>query len=68
MKRAIEELKKSLGVEKRKLSDYEKKIKSLKEHEIFLHESIDDVKLTISDIEETLSTLEIMTEGDDENE
>lgn len=68
MKRAIKELNKSLSVEKRKLSDYENKLKSLKEHEIFLHDSIDDVKLTISDIEETLSTLEIMTEGDVENE
>lgn len=68
MKRAIKELKKSLSVEKRKLSDYENKLKNLKEHEILLHESIDDVKITIADIEETLSTLEIMTEGDDENE
>ncbi|WMW41385.1 hypothetical protein RE433_29040 (plasmid) [Bacillus cereus] len=68
MKRAIKELKKSLSVEKRKLGDYENKLKSLKEHEIFLHESIDDVKITIDDIEETLSTLEIMTEGDDEIE
>ncbi|PFA75842.1 hypothetical protein [Bacillus cereus] len=68
MKRAIKELKKSLSVEKRKLGDYENKLKNLKEHEIFLHESIDDVKITIADIEETLSTLEIMTEGDDEHE
>jgi len=68
LKRAIKELKKSLSVEKRKLGDYENKLKSLKEHEIFLHESIDDVKITIADIEETLSTLEIMTEGDDEIE
>ncbi|HDR7601754.1 TPA: hypothetical protein QCX65_005237 [Bacillus mycoides] len=63
MKRAIKELQKSLGVEKRKLSDYEHKLKNLKEHEISLREGIADVKLTIVDIEETLSTLEIMTEG-----
>lgn len=63
MKRAIKELQKSLGVEKRKLSDYEYKLKNLKEHEISLRESIADVKLTIVDIEETLSTLEIMAEG-----
>ncbi|MBD5797054.1 hypothetical protein BHU24_17790 [Bacillus pseudomycoides] len=63
MKRAIKELQKSLGVEKRKLSDYEFKLKNLKEHEISLREGIADVKLTIVDIEETLSTLEIMTEG-----
>ncbi|CAI8880334.1 Phage protein [Bacillus sp. IT-79MI2] len=68
MKRAIKELQKSLGVEKRKLSDYEFKLKNLKEHEISLREGIADVKLTIVDIEETLSTLEIMTEGADINE
>ncbi|PED73084.1 hypothetical protein COL30_11820 [Bacillus pseudomycoides] len=56
-------MQKSLGVEKRKLSDYEFKLKNLKEHEISLREGIADVKLTIADIEETLSTLEIMTEG-----
>ncbi|WP_257142075.1 hypothetical protein [Bacillus pseudomycoides] len=63
MKRAINELQKSLKVEKRKLSDYEFKLKNLKEHEISLREGIADVKLTIADIEETLSTLKIMTEG-----
>ncbi|WP_257206960.1 hypothetical protein [Bacillus pseudomycoides] len=63
MKRTINELQKSLKVEKRKLSDYEFKLKNLKEHEISLREGIADVKLTIADIEETLSTLEIMTEG-----
>jgi len=68
LKRAIDELKKSLKVEKKKLSDYEFKLRNLKEHEILLHESIADVKITISDIEETVSTLEIMTEGADISE
>ncbi|KAA6457074.1 hypothetical protein F8169_00255 [Bacillus cereus] len=61
-------MKKSLKVEKKKLSDYEFKLRNLKEHEILLRESIVDVKITISDIEETVSTLEIMTEGADISE
>lgn len=58
MKRAIDELKKSLKVEKKKLSDYEFKLRNLKEHEISLREGITDVKLTIADMEELLATVE----------
>lgn len=63
MKLAIKELQKSLKVEKRKLDDYQFKLQQLKEHELLIHESIDDTKLVISDIEETIETLLMMTEG-----
>ncbi|MBY0597727.1 hypothetical protein [Bacillus bingmayongensis] len=64
MKRAIKELQKSLGVEKKKLSDYEYKLRNIKEHEISLREGIADVKLTIADMEELLA----IVKGEKEHE
>ncbi|MES1051569.1 hypothetical protein FOA24_37150 [Bacillus thuringiensis] len=63
MKRTIRELEKSLKVEKRKLADYEFKLKQLKEHELLLHESIEDTRLNIEDYEKTLQVLESMVRG-----
>ncbi|MED3089782.1 hypothetical protein [Bacillus toyonensis] len=60
MKRTIRELQKALKVEKRKLADYEFKLKQLKEHELLLHESIEDTRVNILDYEETLQVLERM--------
>ncbi|MGG5739718.1 hypothetical protein [Bacillus cereus group sp. IBL03679] len=58
MKRSIGELQKVVKVEKRKLADYEFKLKQLKEHELLLHESIEDTRVNILDYEETLQVLE----------
>ncbi|EOO29794.1 hypothetical protein IIU_05379 [Bacillus cereus VD133] len=63
MKRSIREWQKVLKVEKRKLADYEFKLKQLKEHELLLHESIEDTRVTIADYEETLQLLESMVRG-----
>ncbi|PEQ44846.1 hypothetical protein CN469_31895 [Bacillus cereus] len=60
MKRSIGELQKVVKVEKRKLADYEFKLKQLKEHELLLHESIEDTRVNILDYEETLQVLERM--------
>ncbi|PGS62051.1 hypothetical protein COC69_32470 [Bacillus cereus] len=70
MKRAIEDWRKSLEVEKRKRADYQFKRKQLKEHDAILVESIEDVNLTIRDMEEALERLEELSERSacDENE
>ncbi|WP_240521005.1 hypothetical protein, partial [Bacillus cereus] len=60
LKRSIGELQKVVKVEKRKLADYEFKLKQLKEHELLLHESIEDTRVNILDYEETLQVLERM--------
>ncbi|MED3089269.1 hypothetical protein COL52_01210 [Bacillus toyonensis] len=63
MKRSIREWQSILKVEKRKLADYEFKLKQLKEHELLLHESIEDTRVNILDYEETLQLLERMVRG-----
>ncbi|MES1054239.1 hypothetical protein FOA24_36525 [Bacillus thuringiensis] len=64
MKRTILELQKVLKVEKRKLADYEFKLKQLKEHELLLHESIEDARVNILDYEATLQLLERIVRGE----
>lgn len=70
MRRAIEDWRKSLEVEKRKRADYKFKLQNLKDHEIILRESIEDTELIIADMEEALERLEEISEGSacDENE
>ncbi|PEP89601.1 hypothetical protein [Bacillus toyonensis] len=64
MKRSIREWQNVVKVEKRKLADYEFKLKQLKEHELLLHESIEEARVTIVDYEETLQFLEHMVRGE----
>jgi len=70
LRRAIEDWRKSLEVEKRKRADYQFKLQNLKEHEIILRESIEDTESIIADMEEALERLEEISEGSacDENE
>ncbi|MEI4618576.1 MULTISPECIES: hypothetical protein [Bacillus cereus group] len=63
MKRSIREWQSVVKVEKRKLKDYEFKLKQLKEHERLLHEAIEEARLTIGEYEETLQLIERMDRG-----
>lgn len=62
MNAAIEELEKSLGVEQRRLSDYQRDLERMEEKKPIVKQNIQDTESKIKDIESSIFVLKKMVE------
>lgn len=63
MNAAIEELEKSLSVEKRRLGDYQRDLERMEEKKPIVKQNIQDTEGKIKDIESSIFVLKKMAEG-----
>ncbi|UBR33192.1 hypothetical protein LCG60_27045 [Bacillus sp. SD-4] len=63
MNAAIEELEKSLSVEQRRLSDYQRDLERMEEKKPIVKQNIQDTESKIKDIESSIFILKKMAEG-----